>query len=93
MCIRDRVSLTLEIGNPAYDQYGVFTGYDQSYYQPAPDPVFGVNLSTAAALSNNTVSGFGYLDDPGIYGGDPSDNEPPPVAYPYQNENLDGEVY
>jgi len=88
-----QVSLTLEIGNPAYDQYGVFTGYDQSYYQPAPDPVFGVNLSTAAALSNNTVSGFGYLDDPGIYGGDPSDNEPPPVAYPYQNENLDGEVY
>jgi len=87
------ISLTVTLGQPEYDNYGQYTGYDQSYYQPAPNPEFGVSLTTAAALSHNTVNGFAYLDDPSVYGGDPSDNEPAPVVYPYQNENFNsGEV-
>lgn len=82
------VSLTVTLGQPEYDNYGGYTGYNQSYYQPAPSPGFGISLSTAAALSHNTVSGFAYLDDPAIYGGSLADNLPPPVVYPYENENF-----
>jgi hypothetical protein len=85
------VSLTVSIGNPTYDDYGGYTGYNQSYYQPVPAPGLSISLTTAAALSNRTVSGFGYLDDPQIYGGSPSDNLPPPVIYPYENQNFNSE--
>ena len=78
----------MTLGQPEYDNYGGYTGYNQSYYQPAPSPGFGVSLSTAAALSNNTVSGFAYLDNPSVYGGSLEDNLPPPVIYPYENENF-----
>lgn len=77
------VSLTISIGDPTYDDYGIYTGYDQARYQPVPDPTLSVSLSLAAALSNNTISGFVYLDDPYVYGGDPDDNLPPPTIYPY----------
>jgi len=87
------VSLTVSIGDPTYDQYGTYVGYDQAPYQPAPSPEFGLSLSAAAALSNNTVAGFAYLDDPAVYGGDPDDNLPPPTVYPYQNENFNSEEF
>jgi len=81
------LSLVISIGNPTYDDYGTYTGYDQAPYQPAISPDFALSLSAAAALSNNTVSGFAYLDEPQIYGGDPDDNLPPPVVYPYDINN------
>jgi hypothetical protein len=84
------VSLTVSIGNPTYDDYGEYTGYDQAPYQPAPNPVFGLSLAAAAAANHSTVTGFFYLDNPSVYGGDPDDNLPPPVVYPYDiNDDLD----
>ena len=83
------VSLTIAIGDPGYDNNGIYTGYNYANYQPAPEPQFGPNIAERAALSNNTVGSFGYLNDPLIYGGDPSDNEPPPVIIPYRDYSLE----
>jgi hypothetical protein len=83
------VSLTIAIGDPVYTNDGIYTGYDQAPYQPVPYPAFGPGLAESASLSNNTTGSFGYLDDPSVFGGDPSDNLPPPVIIPYRNYNLE----
>ena len=83
------VSLTIAIGDPVYTNDGIYTGYDQAPYQPVPYPAFGPGLAESASLSNNTTGSFGYLDDPSVFGGDPSDNLPPPVIIPYRNYNIE----
>lgn len=77
------ISLSIAIGNPYYDNYGIYSGYNDAAYQPAPEPFFGPSLQDRAAQTNSTGGSFGYLDDPSVFGGDTSDNEPPPTVIPY----------
>lgn len=83
------IGVVIQFGNPYYDDYGVYTGYEDASYQPAPDPYFGPSLSDRAALTNDSTGSFGFLDDPTVFGGDPSDNEPPPTVIPYQSTDTE----
>jgi hypothetical protein len=85
MVSADTLGMVVIPTNPVYDNTGINSGYNYGSYQPAPEPQFGPNLAERAALSNNTVGTFGYLTDPFIYGGNPSDNNPPPVVIPNRN--------
>jgi len=57
---------------------------------------FGITVATGNAVGfggvqdNNygNLNNFVPLDDPYAYGGDPSDNIPPPVVYPYDNSDY-----
>jgi len=82
----DGVGFSIAVGNPIYDDQGVYIGYDEAPYQPAPPPEFGPDLYSSAANSNNTTELFLALTDALVFGGDISDNEPPPVVYPYDLE-------
>jgi hypothetical protein len=82
----DGVGFSIAVGNPIYDDQGVYIGYDEAPYQPAPPPEFGPDLYSSAANSNNTAELFLALTDALVFGGDISDNEPPPVVYPYDLE-------
>jgi hypothetical protein len=50
----------------------------------------GISVQTTnnvgfGGVDYDNVGNFLPLDDPYVYGGDPSDNEPPPVVFPYSN--------
>jgi len=76
-------SLSNAVGNPEYTNKGIYTGFNQATYQPAPQPSIGVGLAESAANSGSTTAAFLSLNDPSVFGGSVSDNEPPPVVYPY----------
>ena len=84
--IADGLAFSLALGNPEYDDYGVYTGYEEAPYQPAPPPEFGPDLYGSASNSNSTTELLLALTDALVFGGDISDNEPPPVVYPYDLE-------
>jgi hypothetical protein len=81
-----------------YEQYGYQPGPESSF---GPNLTLSAALSNNyIGISVQTTNNFGFggvdynnagnflpLYDPYIYGGDPSDNEPPQVVFPYDNYN------